>query len=260
MLEIIERFLRKIPRRSDGMPSAMRAPDEMGEYVLALREIDAAAIKAGVASHTTPRFRWELLYFLLDNPTRGPIMEVGTMNGGMTALFGYVAAVTGRQVFAIDLMAEQIRITTETCKKFGVGKYVSPFTGTLEQFLNSGALAVRPDLVFIDADHSYNSTLAELKALYGQPLVPRCTAMHDFNYRQGHQIPWLADKATRNPIAVDHAVFDYFAHSNLEPTFKRLGAFSGDGTVGTRTSRGGLGSEGDFVEDFGTEGMMIFTP
>lgn len=111
-----------------------------------LRKIDAACFRAGTASHTTPRFRYELLYYLLDNEARGPIIEVGTMNGGLTALFGYVALLTGRKVFAVDLMAPQIEITKATCYKAGTARNITFFTGDLAGFLASGLLAERPDL------------------------------------------------------------------------------------------------------------------
>lgn len=242
--------------------AAINALRDLARHVAVLKRIDAACIADGSASHTTPRFRYELLYYLLDNRAQGPILEVGTMNGGMTALFGYAAEVTGRKVFAIDLMGPQISITERTCRKYNAAKTVTFFTGTLNQFVSQGLITERPDLVFIDADHSYNSTLGELRALYGQPNIPRCTAMHDFNYRQMHQIPWMKERGEKNPIAVDYAVFDFFSkeYTGPAPLMKRLGAFSGDGTVGTRKNKGGLGSEGDFVEDFGTEGLMLFHP
>jgi hypothetical protein len=54
----------------------------------ALTDIDALNLSEGNVSHAAPRIRRELLFNLLDNPARGAVVEVGTMNGSLTSLFG----------------------------------------------------------------------------------------------------------------------------------------------------------------------------
>ena len=217
-----------------------------------VREMDEFNKVRGSFSHTTSRFRCELIQYLLDNEARGPVIEVGTLNGGMTSLFAYVGKLTGRKIFGVDSMPHSVKATEETCRHFGVDADI--FCGHLKDFLPQ--LTERPDLVFIDSDHSYDITLNELKVLHSQPFIPRCIVLHDFNYRQHHQLKWPREQ---NPIAVDTACEDFFS-DRPKPIFKRIGGLSGDGTVNTPKNRGGLGTDGDYIKDFGSEGMMIFHP
>jgi predicted O-methyltransferase YrrM len=231
-------------------------PDNLGANIEALDAIDRINMAAGVGSHTTIRFRREMLYWLLDNPARGPIVEVGTMYGGMTALFGYIAAVTGRHCFAIDIDEPRMELTKKTCSIVGVERNVTFCLGDLKQFVDQGTATERPDLVFLDASHDYNSTIHDLRVLH-KSTIPRSLAFHDYNYRHSHQRTWFGDLVAKNPIAVDIACRDFFDKEFSETViFKRCGAFSGDGTVATPDNPGAM--MGDYVDRYGSEGMMVF--
>jgi predicted O-methyltransferase YrrM len=223
------------------------AGDDVREHFRVLREMDAINKVKGCSSHTTERFRFELLYYLLDNERRGPIIEVGTYNGGFTSLFAYVAAITGRALYGIDVDAARCETTIETCAAFDLD--VSMHCGTLNTF----RLEERADLVFLDSDHSYRVTYEELELLHKNP--PRCLVLHDFNYRQHHQ----TKAPSKEMIAVDQAVADFFADKQ-KPVMKRIGGFAWDGTVNTPDDRGGIGPEGDYVKHCGSEGMMLIYP
>jgi predicted O-methyltransferase YrrM len=236
-------------------------PGGLGPHIEALDAIDRVNAVNGNSSHTTLRFRRELLYWLLDNPAKGPIVEVGTMYGGMTALFGYIGAVTGRHCFAIDINPDCLERSRATCEEFGVEPYVTFVSGDLMRFLDQqGRTLERADLMFLDSSHDYNLTLIELRALHANGRVlPRALVLHDFNYRHASQAAWFDDCPGKNPIAVDVACRDFFSKEFRGPHFfKRCGAFSGDGTVTTPDNPGA--AMGDYVDRYGSEGMMIFYP
>ena len=90
---------------------APNAVVDLGDHIDAFHEIERRNNENGTFSHTTRRFRWELLYYLLDNAAAGPIVEVGSFNGGMTSLFGYVAGATGRLAYAVDIDRDRIART-----------------------------------------------------------------------------------------------------------------------------------------------------
>jgi predicted O-methyltransferase YrrM len=233
----------------------------LGAHIEALDAIDRVNAASGNSSHTTLRFRRELLYWLLDNPARGPIVEVGTMYGGMTSLFGYIAAATGRHCFAIDINPVCLERTRQTCSTAGVAAHVTLFSGDLIRFLAKHAAALdRPDLVFLDSSHDYNSTMIELRALHGSPrAIPRALVFHDYNYRHAAQVSWFDDCVGKNPIAIDLACRKFFADEfSGSCYFKRCGAFSGDGTVATPDNPGAM--MGDYIDRYGTEGMMVLYP
>lgn len=256
-LSIVAAGLR-LPWSSNGLVGA----DILGPHVEALMAIDRVNARNGDQSHTTERFRQELLYLLLDNCSRGSIIEVGTMSGGMTALFAYVAAITGRHCFAIDINHNCILATQRTCDRFGLAEYVRLCDGTLAMFVEShGPEVERPDLIFLDSDHSYGVTLAELRLIHSRPnLVPRWLALHDFNYRHGTQAAWFGDINANNPIAVDRAAIDFLTRewSGPFPTMKRCGAFSGQFGTATPDNPGALMQ--DYIARHGSEGMILVYP
>jgi Methyltransferase domain len=234
------------------------SPSTLGKRVEELKRMDAEVCKTGDGSHTTPRFRYEVLYFLLDNNRGGPIIEVGTMNGGMTCLLSYIARETGRKLVGIDINHNQMVKTIATCQRFGLDSGVRFFDGTLEMFLASGELIAVPDLVFLDSSHDYNTTIGELRLLHSSQHVPRVITCHDYSYRHGAQESWFrGDLSQTNPIAVDHAITDFFRleWKGEPPVFKRIGGFTGDGTQADKRNKGAL--MGDYMEDYGCEGMMI---
>jgi hypothetical protein len=231
----------------------------IGAHLDALDAIDRINAAGGNASHTSQRFRRELLYWLLDNPSRGPIIEVGTMYGGMTSQFGYLAAVTGRECYAVDIDAPRLKRTRSTCAEVGVNSHVVFCDGDLVMFLDQrGSTIERPDLLFIDSSHDYNTTLTELRALHGRPnTIPRTLALHDYNYRHAEQSTWFDDIERKNPIAIDIACRQFFSKEfSGAPLFKRCGGLSGDGL----TPNNPPPVRGDYVDLYGSEGMMVFYP
>jgi hypothetical protein len=178
-------------------------------------------------------------------------------------LFAFIGALTGRKVFALDIDLPRLEMTRDTCDQFGLLANVELRHSALDAFLSQEHARSRLDLLFIDSDHSYNVTIHELRALHGGPeRLPRALVLHNLHYRVSSQEVLFYDRLDRsNPIAVDRAVFDFYSQEYPEdlpaPYFKRIGAASGDGTISTRSSQGGLG---DFVQDHGHEGLMIFYP
>lgn len=216
------------------------------EAVELLARVNAAE---GNASHTTPRLQQELAFWLLDNPPRGPIVEIGTMHGGMTALFAYCAAVTERHCYAIDIDAPRLARTRATCASFDLDRYVNFFDGTLEGFVAHNRIG-RADLAFLDSAHDYNTTLGELRALGSPDALPRALVLHDFNYRDRAQEDFFDDLAGKNPIAIDLAVRDFFSTYESPFMLKRCGTFAG--AADFKSSAG--------TEPYGSEGMLIFFP
>lgn len=247
-------------RRSDSsVPSSLISAEEMGRHLDYLQRMHEANEIRNTTSHTTTRCRYELLTYLLDTPGTAPVIEVGTMWGGLTCMFAYVASVTGRKFYAVDIEPIRMNVTKDTCAYFGLANHITFFTGTLKQFVDSGGITERPDLVFIDSAHSYNVTTEELEALHGQPHLPRAIALHDFNYRQGAQADLFGDNLTEtNPIAINVAVHDFYQKRGTRPLFKRAGSLTSEGTVATKSTRGAI--MGDYVEDHGSEAMFIFHP
>ena len=90
--------------------------------------------------------------------------------------------------------------------------------------------------------------------------LPRCLALHDFNYRQAGQLPLFSgDLEETNPIAVDHALHRFLHEfGGRAPLLKRVGAFSGDGTTTTPDNPGA--TMRDYIDAYGTEGMMVLYP
>jgi predicted O-methyltransferase YrrM len=235
-------------------PSKKMFNIERERHFARIREIEKGCRKIDRFSHTTQRFRDGLVHFLLDNPPRGPIVEVGTLHGGMTAILAYVAGETGRVVHAVDMEPHRVEETRDTCERFGLADKVISYCGVYERFLQEVETG-RPDLVFIDSDHSYNVTIAELRAIAPNP--PRALALHDFNYRQHKQKALFDDLTGANPIAVDFALRDFLAEAKTQPVMIRLGAHANDGTVTTIDNQGG---HTDYVAPFGTEGMLLIWP
>jgi hypothetical protein len=232
----------------------------LGRHLDALDQMQKINEARDNASRTTPRFRVELLTFLLDTPTRGPILEVGTYTGGTTCLLAYVAAVTGRHVFGFDIDHGNIQKAQASCRLFGLGNHATILLESLADFFSRGGIRERPDLLFLDSDHGYAVTKSELAVIHGaNVLLPRCIAFHDFNYRIRGQETQLAKPGNQNPVGVNLAVFDFYRtapSSTLRPMFKRFGALSGDGTTTTPAT---APNDGDaYIEDHGTEGMMAF--
>jgi hypothetical protein len=246
----------------DTVPPTLIDRRFLGAHIEVLNCIDRTNRRAERWSATTQRFRYEVLYYLLDNPPAGPMIEIGTQYGGTTCLLSYIAAVTNRKFVAIDVDPKWLDFTRETCRCFGLDRGMTFFLGTLADFLRQEADRARLDLVFLDSSHDYNATLGELRLLHDLPQAPRSISLHDFNYRCISQLDlFRGDLATTNPNAVDHATYDFLtAHlgsGGPKPILKRIGAFAGDGTTTVRTAPG---AGGDYVDDYGTEGMMLLYP
>jgi precorrin-6B methylase 2 len=218
-----------------------------------LSSMERVNARRGRASATTTRFRADLVYYLLDASARGPILEIGTYHGGTTAMFAYISAVTRRQVYAVDLDRAMVAETRDTCAHFALDRLVTSFEGVLVDFLKTNTIE-RPDLAFIDSDHRYVTTLAELRALHGVAgwqRPPRCVVLHDFSYRIVGEGPEVS-----NPVLVDHALVDFLAqYRDAPPILKRIGGYSGDGTTTTPRTIGATIK--DYVDAGGTEGMML---
>jgi Methyltransferase domain len=243
----------------DTVPRTLIDRRFLGAHIEVLNCIDRTNRRSERWSATTERFRYEVLYYLLDNPPAGPMIEIGTQYGGTTCLLSYIAALTNRKFVAIDLNANWLDFTRETCRRFGLDRGVTFFPGTLADFLRQEKDGARMDLVFLDSSHDYNATLGELRLLHDLPQIPRSITLHDFNYRCISQLDLFGgDLAATNPNAVDHATYDflkaYLGSGGRKPILKRIGAFAGDGTTTVRTAPG---AGGDYVDDYGTEGMML---
>jgi hypothetical protein len=108
---------------------------------------------------------------------------------------------------------------------------------SLVDFFSRHGVTERPDLLFLDSDHGYAVTKAELAVIHGAAVpLPRCIAFHDFNYRIRGQEALVADPGSHNPVNVNRAVFDFYRNASpsiLRPVFKRFGALAGDGTTTT---------------------------
>lgn len=236
------------------VPRTVVSPSELGEHIEIMRLMSRINVERNTPSHTTERFRTDLLYFLLDNPSRGPIVEVGIMHGGFSSLFAYVAAVTGREFYAVDVAPHFIEQARLTCAHFGFEKYANFHLGDVASFIKAKVIE-RPDLMFIDSGHMYSGTVAELGVVHAMSNPPRCIVLYDFNYRHGHQAAKFNEPLhISDPVAIDFAFFDFYTNSSVVPFVKRVGGYSGDGTVGTRANPG---SHDDFIEDYGTEGVML---
>jgi predicted O-methyltransferase YrrM len=220
-----------------------------------LEKIDALNAAEGNASHTTERLRRELLFYLLDNVGAGPIVEVGTMNGGLTSLFAYIGGATGRMCVAIDIDAPRLERTRATCARHQVDTFTEPFLGTLAQYLESPA-KVRADLIFIDSSHHYDTTIEEMRAIHRSGRVPRAIGFHDYSYRIKGHLPGEC----ANPIAVDHAIRDFYLreYRGPLPVMKRIGALTGDGLQATPDNPGSV--QHDYMEWHGSEGMLLIYP
>lgn len=248
-----------------GVVSAIIDRDTLGAHIEVLRAIDRMTIREGNYSATTPRFRYELVYHLLDNAARGPIIELGIARGGLAAVLLYVAAITGRRYIGIDVDPAMMVRAQATCRRFGLEGHGSFYRGTLAEYVAAHGWVARPDLVFIDSSHDYLTTRSELNLVHGQPPIdaapswPRAVALHDFNYRMLHQQASVAEGrfAQDNPTAVDHACHDFLVEdfAGPPPLLKRIGAFTGDGVQATPRNPGAL--SGDYVDFYGSEGMLL---
>jgi hypothetical protein len=143
---------------------------------------------------------------------------------------------------------------------FGLQDHATILLESLADFFSRGGITERPDLLFLDSDHGYAVTKAELSVIHdSRGLLPRCIAFHDFNYRIRGQEALLANPGNQNPVGVNRAVFDFYRGASpriLRPIFKRFGALSGDGTTTTPATAPNCGD--GYIEDHGSEGMMAF--
>ena len=244
------------------VPGTMVDPELLGAHIEILRTIDRINLREGNFSATTPRFRTELVYYLLDNRARGPIVEIGIAKGGFSCQFLYIAALTGRTYLAIDIDPGMTTHAKATTARFGLAGHGRMFLGSLQQYIEQhGWFEERCDLVFLDSSHHYSHTLEELRLLHANRPLPHAIALHDFNYRMG-KYDMRDDPEKTDPIAVDHACYrflsDHLPADLAMPTLKRIGAFTGDGAQATPRNPGAV--MGDFVDFYGGEGMMILHP
>jgi predicted O-methyltransferase YrrM len=130
---------------------------------------------------------YSIAYHLKTNPT---IVEIGSYLGASSALLAAAAEQRKGVVYCVDTwqndaMSEGQRDTYQEFLKNTAPyvDYIHPLRGRSLEFAEEFVLPI--DLLFIDADHSYEGCLADTKAWLSKVSRGGIVIFHDYKYFQG---------------------------------------------------------------------------
>ena len=104
---------------------------------------------------------YELAYF-----ADGPILEIGTYCGRSTVIMATAIADRGARGYlvSLDIDGQMLALAQRFIRKHGVQEHVLLVSDSIDKFLRSSP-KFRPNLVFIDGDHSAADVEADLEWL-----------------------------------------------------------------------------------------------
>lgn len=149
-----------------------------------LDRIRARLAAGGNHSHTSVKFQDHLLAFATRYAGLGNcIVEVGCWRGGLSAQLAYTAKQLDQRFVVVDLFEDALTYARAAIQMAGASAISDFHKGDFQSYVAGMDSTVRPSLVFIDADHRYDSVLADVRALYSMPTLPFAAAFHDFSLR-----------------------------------------------------------------------------
>jgi predicted O-methyltransferase YrrM len=165
---------------------------------------------------------YELAYFC-----DGPILEIGTFCGRSAAVMALALADRGSEVplVTVDPDASILALAQRSLRSLGVEDRVLLVCDTVDAFLRA-APGFRPELVFVDADHSATGVLADLAAL--RPCVEPDALLLFHDYVRGDVPDTTGFPVSAEPIEVAAAVDDSWVveHAKFAGTFGWCGLFA----------------------------------
>ncbi len=144
------------------------------------RLVDALALVESVPGWLRPEDAEKL--YKLAHDTSGPILEVGTYRGKSTILMALAAKEAGHEMvlYTLDVDRAAQRAAMAEAQARGVASMIVFVRGTLFAFAQAYP-QLRPNLTFVDGDHTEAGLLRDLEVL--ESLVPSggFLLFHDFN-------------------------------------------------------------------------------
>ena len=151
--------------------------NEIGRIREKLRDLE-------IRSLTSEKFQDDLLRLAEAHVAAGDcLMEVGSFHGGLTAQLAYAAEALGTWLDVVELSEEMIGRTRHAVEACGHPDRVRYHCTSLDAFVRQAGASVRPALIFLDADHSYEAVKADIRAVYALPRRPEIFAFHDYSLR-----------------------------------------------------------------------------
>lgn len=151
--------------------------NEIGRIREKLRELE-------IRSLTSEKFQDDLLRLAETRVAAGDcLMEVGSFHGGLTAQLAYAAEALGTWLDVVELNEEMIGRTRHAVEACGHPERVRYHCTSLDAFVEQAGATLRPALIFLDADHSYEAVKSDIRAVYALPHRPQIFAFHDYSLR-----------------------------------------------------------------------------
>jgi hypothetical protein len=151
--------------------------DEIGRVREKLRALD-------IRSLTSQKFQDDLLRLAEGHVSAGDcLIEVGSFHGGLTAQLACAAKSLDTWLDVVELSEEMMERTRHAVEACGHPERVRYHCIGLEAFVRQAGASIKPALVFLDADHSYEAVKSDIRAVYELPNRPEIFAFHDYSLR-----------------------------------------------------------------------------
>ena len=119
---------------------------------------------------------WEMEYlFMLASYSKLGILETGRYNGGSVVVMA--CANDFAPIFSIDIAPQNDKMLKNILSSIGVGNNVQLITGDSQKTKYSEINKI--DLLFVDADHSYQGCLNDLENWYSNLITGGHIILHD---------------------------------------------------------------------------------
>ena len=137
-----------------------------------------------IRSLTSQKFQDDLLRLAEAHVSSGDcLIEVGSFHGGLTAQLACAAKSLDTWLDVVELSEEMIGRTRRAVEACGHPERVRYHCTGLDAFVRQAGVSIKPALVFLDADHSYEAVKSDIRAVYELPNRPEIFAFHDYSLR-----------------------------------------------------------------------------
>ncbi|VDG69835.1 Uncharacterised protein [Clostridium carnis] len=127
-----------------------------------------------------------MAYSLFNHP--GPIIEIGSFNGGFTVQLSYICKLTNKDFHGIDIDSNCNRIIRQHFEEQQISmSNTTLFIGTVDTFFEEYKFDIPPALVIIDVMHTYECTWHDLSTVLSQFPNTKLIAMHDYGLRYSQE-------------------------------------------------------------------------
>jgi len=138
----------------------------------------------GSFSLTSYKFQDDILSFILENQARGDcVIEVGCFYGGLSAQIAHIAQKIGKALYIVDVSETCLAKARETVEAIAPKADVYYHCGSFASFVAEQLNQIKPIVVFIDGDHTFEGVTADIYSLYQMQPMPHAAVFHDFALR-----------------------------------------------------------------------------